>query len=100
MGLLCSSNAHASRTGALGIAGATLALVAAYVALTDDKGSSAVPFAILGVGTALALGSSSCDGCWLTRLFKRRSTTPERAGADHAAPAGPVPDADNPYARS
>ena len=97
MGSRCSS---IKATTAIGVAGATLALVAAFVALTDDPGSSAVPAAILWIGTALALGSASCGGCCLSRLFKRRAPTPERAATDDAAPGGSVPDADNPYARS
>jgi len=85
----CSKNAPATKTTALGMIGATLAIVAAVIALTDEPGSSTIPFALLGVGMALALSSSSGSSCCLTRLFKR--TTPR----SEAQPA-----ASHPYAPS
>jgi hypothetical protein len=92
MGARCTNNSKATAAVMLGIAAGFAVLIGVFVLVGDGKDTgNAVPFLVIMMGSAVAIGASSGRGgcCCFRKLFGRTKT------AEATADAGSEP---NPYA--
>lgn len=95
MGARCTNNSKATAAVTIGIAAGFAVLVALLVLFGDGNDSgNAVPFMVIMMGSAAAIGVSSSRGdgcCCVSRLFKRS----KKVATDPVASKDPE---SNPYA--